>query len=552
MIQPTEKKIYKIIDFLHTHIIGVIIAVVVVACVISTMLIVSGKISDSKNINKDMTYKDMDTLYFPISQLTSIDPLKSTDEDIFYINQLMYSSLFKLNDNLNIENDIVDSYSADISSGKLSIQLKPNIEFSDGSSLTSKDIKFTVNTIKKIGSSSPYYAYVSKIDGISISDETNLTVSFANASDSSLDNLVFPIVSSESYDKTGGSSPVGSGPYAFSAYDGTTYLDLVSNSHYFGKVPTNKIRFKVMPNVTAATGLMTTDSLTAYVNTSNDADSDAEDKNLKHETIVSNEAEYLAFNFANSHLSSKKIRIAIGKAIDTKTIVKDNYGGNAVISDSIYFPGFLGTENGGDAYPFNQSEAIKELRKEGYKDIDEDGVLEDKSGNKLSLKLIVNSNNTGRVDAATSIAENLKNIGISVNIEKLDWDAYLEAYNSGAFDMALGGYKFDKQYDLRALFSGGNPTGYSDEKVMAYLNALETPLSAEEQKVTYEKLKEQLVSDAQYYCLCYKTYSFVTAKKFVGEKKPTYFDRYRGCDGWKWQKAIVSDAPSDTHADKNN
>lgn len=541
----TEKKVYKIIDYLHTHIIGFIIIVVACVFVISSLLILSGKITKGDDQSSNVSYQDMDTLYFPISQLVSIDPLKSTDDDIFYINQLMYSSLFVLDKTLNIENDLVSNYKTDPSVGSIDITLKSDVLFSDGTKLTADDVKYTVNQIKSIGSSSPYYNYISKIKNISVSGDTQLTVTFNSNADAAIDNLVFPIVSSATYSKTGDKSPVGSGPYSFSSYDSTTYLDLSPNKSYYGTIATNSIRFKVLPNVASATGLMTVDAITAFVNTSSDADSDAEDKGLKYKKINSNEAEYLSFNFANKYLKDKKIRVAIGKAIDTDSIVKDNYGGAAVSSDSIYFPGFLGIDNSGDAYPYNQSKAIKALNKAGFKDVDEDGVLEDKSGEKLILKLIVNSNNTSRVDAATSIAESLKNIGIHVNIEKLDWEAYSKALSEGAFDMALGGFKFDKQYDLRSLFTSGNAIGYSNEKVIKYVNALETTLSAEEQKDIFEKLKSELIDDAPYYCLCYKTYTFITADKFKGSSMPTYFDRYRGCTTWTWQRAVVADTESD-------
>ncbi len=52
-------------------------------------------------------------------------------------------------------------------------------------------------------------------------------------------------------------------------------------------------------------------------------------------------------------------------------------------SDSIYFPGFLGTEgNKGDAYELDQTGALKLLKEAGYEDRNEDGFLENEKKGK--------------------------------------------------------------------------------------------------------------------------------------------------------------------------
>ena len=104
--------------------------------------------------------------YYAMSRIKSLNPLSSTDSDTYYITQLIYSSLFKLDRDLNIEKDLVSSY--DAGSGSVSITLKSGVKFSDGSSLTAGDVSYTVDKIKSIGKKSPYYAYASKISSVSV------------------------------------------------------------------------------------------------------------------------------------------------------------------------------------------------------------------------------------------------------------------------------------------------------------------------------------------------------------------------------------------------
>lgn len=532
-------KFRKAFDFAHEHIIIIIIVVVVLAGMLSTVYIVKGDASPKKESKETTTYEEIDTVFLAMDQVSGLDPLGSKDRDVYYISQLIYSSLFRLDKNLALKKDLVDSYTVNSSAGSVSIKLR-NVNFSDGSTLTAEDVRFTISQIQRIGSASPYYHDVSKIQSVYTSGTRSLTINFEKPSDAALDNLVFPIVDSSSYDSDSDRN-IGSGPYCYVSYDKLKYLKLKPNKNYNGQRAENKLELRIVPDKSKTTGLMTTDAVTAYVNTNFDADVDAEDKKLKTSRISSSEAEYLAFNFKKKATAKLEVRKAVAKAIDIQAVIDDNYGGSAIASDSIYFPGFLGTENKGDPYELDQGGAVKLLKKAGYEDKNEDGYVEDEKGKPLSMKILVNSNDSRRADTAQSIADALKQIGIKAAVEKLSWDAYCAAIRSGDFDIYLGGYKFDKKYDLRKLFSRSNPLGYRNTQVINWTNQLETCISNKKQKGVYGQLKQHLIQELPYYCLCYKAYTVVSVAHFEAEILPTFFDQYRGCGNWKWEKTVTID-----------
>ena len=125
----------------------------------------------------------MSTIYFAMDPVKSLNPLSSQDRDVYYISQLMFSSLFKLNENLNIEPDLVSSYTANSGSGTVSIKLREDAKFSDGSRVTAEDVRYTVSQILRIGDESPYYEYASKIDSVKTSGSYSLTITFENPND---------------------------------------------------------------------------------------------------------------------------------------------------------------------------------------------------------------------------------------------------------------------------------------------------------------------------------------------------------------------------------
>lgn len=533
-----NKGIGDLFHFLHVHIVSIIIVVVVVAGFVSSFYILNEKTKPEEDAAETVSYKEMNTIYESMSPVKTMNPLKSNDEDVYYISQLIYSSLFKLNNTLNIKKDLVSSYETNPGSGFVELKLK-KAEFSDGSAVSSYDVSFTIEEIKRIGAKSPYYNYVSKIDYVSIYDNRNLTVYFKNSKDAALDNLVFPIVSEYSYYNDSQNRILGSGQYKVTSYDGETTLKLKANENYYGNIAENKIEFKIIPDKSTTPGLMTMDSITTFVSGAPDSDVDALDKDLQVTKIPSDSMEYIAFSFKNQYLKDSRVRKAIAYGIDNKALINDNYGNMAEESESIYYPGFLGTEKTGDSFAYDPKTAAQLLSEAGYKDSNEDGYLEDKKGKILSLTILVNENDSNRRDTAATICEYLNQIGIQATVDKKNWNSYRKSIRKGKFDIYIGGYSFDKQYNLKELFVKNNSLGYDSSKALQLAGTLETCIGAKKQKSTFVKLQKVLNEDLPYYCICYKDLSFITVSHFESESVPTYFDIYRNCAKWRWKRIVV-------------
>lgn len=539
--QNKVSKFNQIFDYLHEHIIAVIIIVAILAGGICTAIILNDQ-GDANETETSVTeYQPMKTVYFAMDKVSSLNPLSSTEEDTYYISKLVFSSLFRLDETLNIEKDLVKKYTANSKSGTVSLTLRNDAVFSDGNPLTAHDVRFTVEQIQSIGEKSPYYEYISKIETVEtdLENPNKLTIKFKKVSDAALDNLVFPIVSEQSFKKDE-IKPVGSGQYAYGSYTNKKVLKLKANKHYYGEPPVNSLQFKVISDKSNTPGLMTIDSITATVTTDTAVSIEAEDKGLQTTSIPSNEVEYIGFNFKNQYLKDVRVRQAIAKIINCKSIIHDSYGGAGMESDSVYYPGFLGYENKGDAYEQDQVGASQLLKDCGFIDSDENGFLENKNGKEVELTILVNRNNDSRVDAAETICSELNKIGIKASVKSLSWKKYKEALEKKKFDLYLGGYQFDQKYNLKALFSKNNKINYKNEDVLAYVKQLEKTLTAEEQKEVYGKLKTVLTEELPYYCICYKTYSFISVERFKADTIPTFFQRYRGCDTWQWEKVMTT------------
>lgn len=529
----------KIFDYLHEHIVKVIVIVAVLMAVVSMAFILQDDGKNVQNGDEIVEYQSMKTVYFAMDKVKSLNPLSSQEEDTHYISKLVFSSLFRFDEFLNLENDLVKSYETNVKNGEVDIKLKSGVEFSDGSDLTAYDVRYTVDQIGFIGKKCPYYAYADKIDYIDVHGDTSLTIHFKNPADAALDNLTFPIVSSDSFSSSD-DKPVGSGLYKYGSYTNHKTLRLNPNQKYYGTKAQNKLVFKVISDKTKVPGLMTIDSVTAAVTTNSAVAIEAEDKKLQVTAIPSSEMEYVGFNFKHKYLKDARVRRAIAKTMDLNAIINDSYGGEGMISDTVYFPGFLGTVNEGDPYEQDQVGASELLKACGFKDSDENGILEDKDGKEFSLEILVNENEDSRVDAADTIAVELQKIGIKAIVVEKSWNTYKNALKKGKFDMYLGGYCFDTQYNLKEMFAKNNFLRYNNQDVLNLVKKMETSLSVQKQKETFEKLKPILIEELPYYCIAYKTYNFLSVERFTAEVIPSYHNRYAGCENWQWEKILTT------------
>lgn len=518
----------------ENFLVSVIIAVAIIAMVISGIVATVNSRERNKDSDTKTTLVKADTINLAMFEPRNFNVYESNDEDIFYINQLVYSSLFKLDKNLNITPDVVSKYSVDTSSGEVNIRLKDNVKFSDGSDLESSDVKASVDRIIAAESRSPYFVYASKINHIQINDSKNFTVVFNSASDAALDNLIFPITSAGEYNK-GESFAIGSGPYAYSGHESGKTLKLAVNKYYYDGIAKLPIVFNIVKDRSVIPGLMTMDVVTAYLNKTQDADSIAQDKKLKYKKLASGELEYLGFNHENKYCSNSKFRIAISKAIDSSKIIKYNYAGAAVTSDSIYYPNFLGAKKD-DTFNFEPKKATKLLKELKLKDRDEDGIIEDESGNPVTLRILVQNTNKQRLEAAETIIENLKQIGINAELVSVDADSYKDKLESKQYDIYFGGIKIDKQFNLTDLYTTYNKIGFSDSKLLTQIYKLEQSLSSEEQLKQFTAIKKSINQDASYVPVCYKAYWFLSVDTLKNADEVSFYSPYEGAVKWQWSK----------------
>ncbi len=487
---------------------------------------------------KGESYTLSNEIIIPTTKLRSINPITSIDEDFYYANKLIYSSLIILDDTMAPEPVIASSWT--FGNGTVRFKLKEGIKFSDGSELGARDIVFSFNALKSTAQSS-YNEKISHIKSAYEIDNSTVEFSFVSPANASISYFDFPIISASQFSsvsdclKTNDSVIYGTGQYQIDSIDMTKKITLIPNENYFGKKAENNITLSIMPVADPYVGLIKSGDISIYISKRTDRDEISGDAGLSVTTFISNEFETLGFNCsADSAFNNVNLRKAVACMIDCNDIIRTGYYNSGIKSDDLYFPGYYGTETN-EPYKANDDRAKEYLASAGYSDTDGDGLLEDTEGKKLSAVFMINPENPSRVTAANIIAAKLRDFGIIVNIKQVESASFEGTLRSGSYDLFIGGWRINDDYDLRQFYHSGynNYAHYFNETLNGYLDHMQSGINSDEMTDTLKKAKSIIEEDVPYICLLYKTYAAATSADFEGLVAPRANNYYYACDDWK-------------------
>jgi len=126
-------------------------------------------------------------------------------------------------------------------------------------------------------------------------------------------------------------------------------------------------------------------------------------------------------DYKKAWFRNRNFRKAIAYAMDKESIIKNVYGGFAMpqygplnISCGFFYNPSV------SQYPYNLKKAEELLKKEGF--YRKNGLLFDKDNHPVEFTIITNSNNSERIQIGSIIQDDLKRLGIKVNLLPVEFN----------------------------------------------------------------------------------------------------------------------------------
>lgn len=342
-------------------------------------------------------------------------------------------------------------------SGKTCTIKLGSIKFSDGSALTANDVLYSLN----LALSSPNYKHLlGNIYSKSVTDSSTVTITLHKADPYFANLLTFPIIKAGSDELKSGDNlalpPIGCGRYTLNE----TQTALIANKLYYGgDMNIKNINLINAPDAESAEHYVSTGAISVCYD--DYSDSSVPRMSGVKKSVPLNNLVYIGVNMKNTFLKDKHLRYAISSALDRTAAVKDAYYDNATAATGPFNP--LWSEAEGFQtlqIESNKKIAIENLEKIGYNSIDNEGYRLNSSGKRVSLSLLVNSDNAARMTLARLIVKQLAAVGLEIKIRAVPYSEYISLLKSGSFELYIAEVNLLCNMDLSQLVVPGGSMAF--------------------------------------------------------------------------------------------
>ena len=461
----------------------------------------------------------------------SFNPITGTSANNMALTPLLYEGLFVLNERFEAEPVLCESYSTD-DGLTYTFVIKSGVLFSDGTELSSRDVKYSLEQAKLSGR---FKGRLARVAGIETPDTRTVVITLSLPHGRLPVLLDVPIIKSGTISS---SCPPGTGPYAL---DETGEAPRLVASRFYRDPDTAPVDV-------------------IYLGSCSDAQLPARflaqeidlfwsdpggDKNLRltpdHDAWYYNTSilEYVGFNVRSDILSHTAFRRAIGLAVNREEIVEEVLGGHAIAAPLALSPKHPLYDGAWVTPVKDVSSEISAIFAEiGLEDFNSDGYLEYPGAGGASqpfvLSLLVHDQ-AHKVAAAEKITDALMSIGINVELVKLPWESYLKALEKGQFDLYLADVYLPADFDLTALLAPGGALDYGRAGSEEYGEAIAAFLAArgeENEASAARELCALIEQNAPIIPVLYRQYAVHIGRNIAKGVRPTQSSIFYNLSNW--------------------
>jgi len=396
------------------------------------------------------------------------DPLMVNTEEMLAFYSLIYESLIAVNADGKLAAELAESWNTEDGGKTWTIHLRSGVTWHGGEkAFSARDALHTYERLVGLGEDSYYSFCTNRIESMELVDNTTLTVTMKTGGYSSLYALTFPIT------MDGGVPvmPIGTGPYCSNGYRNDN-LELIANENWWKqRAYIDRITLLERSSNDIALASYNAGQLDFVPTSTATAGKYRQEKNTAVLDVMTQSVEIMLVNGNSKTLNTQKMRQAIAYALDRSKIISNIYMNRAQAVDAPIAPDSWIYESKSKIYDYNETKALQLLAEEGWTDIDEDGKLE-KNGlafSEMNLQLLVNDSADGaRKNAAASIADQLEDIGINVEVITVPYsisgnsEDYPQMLKDGQYDVALMGLNLGRDFDLTEIMAADGSANYGN------------------------------------------------------------------------------------------
>lgn len=442
----------------------------------------------------------------------------SNDVPSINVQQNIFETLTTLDENQEVQPGLAEDWEQ-VDDTTWDLYLREGITFHDGAELTADVVKMNFDRLMDADIASPRAFLFEAVESVEVQDDYTVRMNLEFPYAPLLANLAHtgaaimsPNIIEEDYAQMeeGGDAdtyinqnPVGTGPFEFEEWTPGESVVLTRNDDYWGEdAKLDSVTFKVVEE--QSTRIAELETGTSHVADAIGPNNMSRVKGMPNASVLQEPSislSYIGFNMQKEPFDDERVRQAISMAVNKEEIIEGVYNGVGLVASGPLAPSVFGYDESVEGLEYDPEKAQELLAEAGY----EDGFE----------TTIWTNDDEQRVDTAVAVQSQLEDIGIDVEVQELEWGAYLEKTAKGEHDMFILGWSnstADADLGLYPLFHSsqvgdpGNRSFLENEEVDKILDEGRRATDPETRTAIYSEAQERLVELAPVLYLHHKEF----------------------------------------------
>ncbi len=468
-----------------------------------------------------------------IGDARRLNPVIANDAASGTINDLIFNGLVKYDKDIKLIGDLAERWEVTNRGKTVTFFLRKGVRWHDGVEFTAEDCLFTYQRLIDPKVATPYSSSYMDVKKAEVKGKYIFRVTYKEPFSPALESWSMGVlpkhlladkdINTDHFNRM----PVGTGPYRFKEWVAGQKIVLDAYDDYFeGRPKIDQFIFRVIPDSSTmfqellfgGVDMMGLNPL-QYLRKS---ETRRIKDNYQKFRYPANAYTYLGYNLRNPFFSDVLIRQALSYAINRRSIIDGVLLGIGRPCTGPYSDVSWAYNRNARNYDYDPERARRMLALAGWKNIKKDGILE-KHGRPFRFTIMTNQGNSERIRTAEIIQQNLKAVGIVVNIRVMEWQAFLEQIDKRSFDAMILGWSMSRDPDLYDIWHSSktrkgeyNFIGYKNAEVDRLLVEGRRTFNVEKRKKIYYRIHAILAKEQPYAFLYVPDATPIVHKRFKG------------------------------------
>ena len=451
------------------------------------------------------------------------DPRYAVDAASQRVIQLVYNGLVRLDAQSQIVPDVAQSW--DIPEPTTYVfHLRRGVTWHDGKPLTAADVHHTFASILDEKNESPKRTSFDKIQSIDIIDDYTIRFVLSEPFAPFLTNMTLGLIprpSATEAERDLDTHPIGTGPFKFDRVEPDVAVHLLAFDAYFeGRPRLDGVVLRILPDAMVRLFELQKGNIDLV---QNDLPPDLIAPLRRDEQFAVLQAPgtnftYLGLNCQDDILKHVEVRQALAYAIDRQAVIRHVLSDLGTLADGMLPTGHWAYEAKVPHYAYHPNRAAQLLNQAGFTDPDGDGPQM-----RFQLTYKTSQNDEGR-RIAEVLQEQLRQVGIGIEIRSFEWGTFFGDIRAGNFQLyALTWVGVTEPDIFHYVFhsqsvppAGANRGRYSNTQLDALLDTGRRSMSQAARRAAYSQAQTLIATELPYIPLWHRTNVAVLRSTFRG------------------------------------